>query len=92
MQEQKDFTLTWFKSTWKTMNLMMAIMPTTLLEVLPVGLLLVQNGSIFPAELAMGIILSLSIVGPLRCITVPAVTEVWRRQERHWQMLRLRMA
>lgn len=47
------------------MNLMMAIMPTTLLGVLPVGLLLVQNGSISPAELAMGIILSLSIVGPL---------------------------
>ena len=43
----------------------MAIMPTTLLGVLPVGLLLVQNGSISPAELAMGIILSLSIVGPL---------------------------
>ena len=27
----KDFTLAWFKSTWKTMNLMIAIMPTTLL-------------------------------------------------------------
>lgn len=65
VQSFKDFTLTWFKSTWKTMNLMMAIMPTTLLGVLPVGLLLVQNGSLFPAELAMGIILSLSIVGPL---------------------------
>ena len=60
----KDFTLNWFKSTWKTMNLMMAIMPTTLLGVLPVGLLLVRGGSITPAELAMGIILSLSIVGP----------------------------
>ena len=47
------------------MNLMMAIMPTTLLGVLPVGLLLVQKGNISPAELAMGIILSLSIVGPL---------------------------
>ena len=47
------------------MNLMMAIMPTTLLGVLPIGLLLMQNGSITPAELAMGIILSLSIVGPL---------------------------
>ena len=61
----KDFTLAWFKSTWKTMNLMMAIMPTTLLGVLPIGLLLVQRESITPAELAMGIILSLSTVGPL---------------------------
>ena len=65
VQSFKEFTLAWFKSTWKIMNLMMAIMPTTLLGVLPVGLLLVQNGSISPAELAMGIILSLSIVGPL---------------------------
>lgn len=65
VQSFKEFTLAWFKSTWKSMNLMMAIMPTTLLGVLPVGLLLVQNGSISPAGLAMGIILSLSIVGPL---------------------------
>ena len=65
VQSFKEFTLAWFKSIWKSMNLMMAIMPTTLLGVLPVGLLLVQNGSISPAELAMGIILSLSIVGPL---------------------------
>lgn len=65
VQSFKEFTLAWFKSTWKSMNLMMATMPTTLLGVLPVGLLLVQNGSISPAELAMGIILSLSIVGPL---------------------------
>ena len=65
VQSFKEFTLAWFKSTWKSMNLMMAIMPTTLLGGLPVGLLLVQNGSISPAELAMGIILSLSIVGPL---------------------------
>lgn len=65
VQSFKDFTLAWFKSTWKTMNLMMAIMPTTLLGVLPVGLLLTQNGTIAPAELAMCIILSLSIVGPL---------------------------
>ena len=65
VQSFKEFTLAWFKSTWKSMNLMMAIMPTTLLGVIPVGLLLVQNGSISPAELAMGIILSLSIVGPL---------------------------
>lgn len=51
VQSFKEFTLAWFKSTWKSMNLMMAIMPTTLLGVLPVGLLLVQNGSISPAEL-----------------------------------------
>lgn len=61
----KDFTLAWFQGTWKTMNLMTAIMPTTLLGVLPVGLILAQSGALTPAELAMSVILSLSIVGPL---------------------------
>ena len=65
----KCFTLDWFRSTWKTMNLMLAIMPTTLVGVLPVGLLLNRAGQITPAELAMGIILSLSIVGPLMKVT-----------------------
>lgn len=65
----KGFTLDWFRSTWKTMNLMLAIMPTTLVGVIPVGLLLNRAGQITPAELAMGIILSLSIVGPLMKVT-----------------------
>lgn len=65
----KGFTLDWFRSTWKTMNLMLAIMPTTLVGVLPVGLFLNRAGQITPAELAMGIILSLSIVGPLMKVT-----------------------
>lgn len=65
----KGFTLDWFRSTWKTMNLMLAIMPMTLVGVLPVGLLLNRAGQITPAELAMGIILSLSIVGPLMKVT-----------------------
>lgn len=61
----KDFTLEWFKSTWKTMNLTFAILPTTLLGVLPIGLLLYSKGMIFPEDLAMCLILSLSIVAPL---------------------------
>lgn len=65
----KDFTLAWFKSTWKTMNLMLAIMPTTLLGVLPVGLWLVQGGKISAPELALGVILALSIVAPLMKVT-----------------------
>lgn len=65
----KGFTLDWFRSTWKTMNLMLAIMPMTLVGVLPVGLLLNRAGQITSAELAMGIILSLSIVGPLMKVT-----------------------
>lgn len=65
VQSFKSFTLGWFKSTWKTMNLTFAIMPTTLLGVLPVGLLLFQRDRILPEELTMCVILSLSIVAPL---------------------------
>lgn len=65
----KAFTLSWYKSTWLTMNLMQAIMPTTLLGVLPVGLWLVARGVLTPVALALGIILSLSIVGPIMKVT-----------------------
>ncbi|MEY8357254.1 ABC transporter ATP-binding protein [Lachnospiraceae bacterium 54-53] len=61
----KEFTLAWFKGTWKTMNLTFAVMPTTLLGVLPVGLLLYKEGTLSPDALAMCLILSLSIVAPL---------------------------
>lgn len=61
----KEFTLAWFKSTWKTMNLTFSIMPTTMLVVLPIGLFLYQKGIITPDALAMCLILSLSIVAPL---------------------------
>lgn len=65
----KDFTIAWFQSTWKTMNLTFAIMPTTLLGTLPIGLLLYKNGSISPAELTLCLIFSLSIVAPLMKVT-----------------------
>ncbi|MBD5136247.1 MAG: ABC transporter ATP-binding protein [Lachnospiraceae bacterium] len=65
----KDFTLEWFKSSWKTMNLTFSILPTTLLGVLPIGLLLYSKGSISPDNLTMCLILSLSIVSPLMRVT-----------------------
>lgn len=65
----KEFTMAWFRSTWKTMNLTFAIMPTTLLGVLPVGLVLYQKGALTPEELTMCLILGLSIVGPLMKLT-----------------------
>lgn len=62
----KDFTLSWFKSTWKDMNLAFAIMPTTLLGVLPAGLMLFRAGLATPDQLAICFILSLSIIAPLQ--------------------------
>ncbi len=70
VREFKDYTLAWFQSTWGLMNLGGAILPTTLLGVLPVGVILYVNGTLTPAELTLSIILSLSIVAPVSWFTV----------------------
>ncbi len=70
VREFKEFTLNWFRSTWGLMNLGGAILPTTLLGVLPVGILLYLSGGFTPAELTLSIILSLSIVAPVSWFTV----------------------
>lgn len=66
----RDYTLDWFRSTWKLMNLGGAILPSTLLGALPAGLALYIRGSLTPAELVMGLILSMGIVAPLTSFTV----------------------
>ena len=70
VRDFKNYTIAWFKSTWGLMNLGGAILPTTLLGVLPVGVLLYINGTLTPAELTLSIILSLSIVAPVSWFTV----------------------
>lgn len=65
----KKFTLSWFGSTWGLMSLGGAILPSTLLGVLPVGVLLYINGQLSPAELTLAIILSLSIIAPVSWFT-----------------------
>lgn len=66
----KDYTLDWFQSTWKLMNLGGAILPSTLLGTLPVGLILYFNGTLSIAQLVICFILSMGIVGPLTAFTV----------------------
>ena len=61
----KNFTLDWFRSTWGLMNLGAAILPSTLLGMLPVGVLLYCSGTMSPSNLTLAIILSLSIIGPV---------------------------
>ena len=70
VRDFKDYTLNWYQSTWGLMNLGGAILPTTLLGVLPVGVLLYLSGGFTPAELTLAIILSLSIVAPVSSFTV----------------------
>lgn len=61
----KNFTLDWFRSTWGLMNLGAAILPSTLLGILPVSVLLYLSGEMTPAGITLAIILSLSIIGPV---------------------------
>ncbi|WP_312200324.1 ABC transporter ATP-binding protein [Anaerospora hongkongensis] len=66
----KQYTLNWFRSTWKLMNFGGSVLPSTMLGTLPAGMLLYLNGSLSPGDLAMCLILALGIVGPLTSFTV----------------------
>ncbi len=56
------FTLDWFQSSWKSMNLVMSILPTTFLGTLPVGLILYKLGAITPVDLTVCLVLALSLL------------------------------
>ena len=60
-----DYTLDWYRNTWKPMNFGAAVLPSTLLGTLPVGLVLFAQGSLQPADLVICIILSLGMITPL---------------------------
>ena len=66
----RDYTLDWFQSTWKLMNLGGAILPSTLLGTLPIGLVLYMNGSLTAADLTMCLMLPMGIIAPLTTFTV----------------------
>lgn len=66
----KDYTLKWYQSTWKLMNFAGAVLPSTFLGSLPVGMFLYANGSLAPQDLVMCLILSLGIVGPMINFTI----------------------
>jgi len=66
----RDYTLAWFQSTWKLMNLGNAILPSTLLGSLPIGLWLYLNGTLPAADFIMCLILPMGIIAPLTSFTV----------------------
>lgn len=65
----KDYTLKWYRSSWKVMNFISAVLPSTFLGTLPIGMYLYWTDSLAPQDLAMCLILSLGIVGPLMNFT-----------------------
>lgn len=65
----KGYTLKWYQNSWKVMNFVSAVLPSTFLGTLPIGMYLYWNGELTPQDLAMCLILSLGIVGPLMNFT-----------------------
>lgn len=78
VQSFKDYTLKWYQSSWKVMNFVSAVLPSTFLGTLPIGMYLYWTGSLAPQDLVMCLILSLGIVGPLMNFTTYAKTELNR--------------
>ena len=66
----REYTLDWFRSTWKLMNFGASVLPSTMLGAMPAGMYLYSKGALTPAELVMCLILSLGVVGSLTKFTV----------------------
>ncbi|MBU3186309.1 ABC transporter ATP-binding protein [Clostridium estertheticum] len=65
----RDFTLDWLKSTQKPMTSGSAILPSTLLGTVPVGMYLFMNGSITASNFTTSLILSIGFMSPLSLFT-----------------------
>ncbi len=61
----KDFTLEWFKASWTFMAMYSAVLPCTILLLLPVGLIFYINGSLTFSTLIFSLLLTMSIGMPL---------------------------
>ena len=61
----RDLTYAWYKSTWRDMSIMNAILPCTILLALPVGIVFYQNGSISLNNLILIMLLNISISAPI---------------------------
>lgn len=66
----KKTTLDWFRSTWAMRTLGGAILPSTLLGVLPLGMVLYMREGLNPATVTICMLLSMGIVGSLTKFTV----------------------
>jgi ATP-binding cassette subfamily B protein len=60
--DYRDFVIDWLKSTWVTMKLAFAFMPATLLGVIPVSIMLVRKDSMTVSEMALSVMLAMSMV------------------------------
>lgn len=65
----KDYTLAWYKHNWPFSSTGSAVMPTTMLGVLPIGGILCMQGTLSIDTYVICIILSMSLAGPIIRIT-----------------------
>lgn len=65
IKSYRDFTLAWYKICWPWMALYSALIPCVALVMLPVGTLMIINGSVTLADLILVFCLTLSIGVPL---------------------------
>lgn len=61
----KNTTLNWYKSTWKFTTLGAVILPTTLLGVLPIGTMMYLSGNTTLSKITMAMLLSMGLVSSL---------------------------
>ena len=61
----RGLTYAWYKSTWRDMSIVNAILPCTILFALPVGVSFYQSGSIRLENLILIMLLNLSLSAPL---------------------------
>lgn len=65
----RDITTKWYKHCWPFMSISQAILPSSIVFVLPVGMALISGGAVSLAELIVCILLSMAIVGSLQNFT-----------------------
>ena len=62
IMDYRNFVIEWMKDTWVTMKLAFAFMPATLLGVVPISVLLIDKGSMTVSEMALAVMLAMSMV------------------------------
>lgn len=61
----REYTMDWYRSSWKSLTMMAAVLPSTLLVTAPVGVWLFIHGAISASELTVCCILALGLIAPL---------------------------
>ncbi|EJE99702.1 ABC transporter ATP-binding protein [Liquorilactobacillus mali] len=68
--EFKNYTLNWLRTAWKTQNLIFALLPFTLLGVLPIGIWLYLDTDLSLNQLLLGLLLAIGLSNPLNKLSL----------------------